>query len=445
MRRLPQGAHLVLDPDLPPARGPAGLGRRRQPVCAACRHRCHHEEFCNACHGDSAPGASTNVVVGSVRRRPVGAVDGHGPGLNDGVVTEYQTASTFNAPLNGGGFVQAANLVDWETSATAAFKAVTSTHSMEQTGILWGAGNAVSADPGSDLHELPRSSRQLELPPAEGRRQRQHRWWLHPRRSFRTAWSSRLRPATPYADNGWLKHEAGQVQMADYLPNYTSGSSQIRCRHRRRLALGMVLRMPRAVRRADERVRLRSVRGGGADLNGAAPGGPTRHRHPVDITLAAGRRHPPGRGSGRRLTWIARSRSRSTRAPASMRQNQVGCLTCHFAHGSNAQMSGWAAAHLEHQRRRHLGSGAGHASQASILTRPTCSRSVLRPNTPIAGTQRTAAYRQPRRVRALPRQVGNAARRCRVDTGMHDKERGPGHPARGPSFRRGMARPLLVI
>jgi hypothetical protein len=30
-----------------------------------------------------------------------------------------------------------------------------------------------------------------------------------------------------------------------------------------------------------------------------------------------------------------------------VRQYNVGCLTCHYAHGGNSQMSGWSAAHLE--------------------------------------------------------------------------------------------------
>ena len=44
-------------------------------------------EFCNACHGDTAPGASTNVVMGLFDGGPSSP---HGPGPDDGVVTAVQ-------------------------------------------------------------------------------------------------------------------------------------------------------------------------------------------------------------------------------------------------------------------------------------------------------------------------------------------------------------------
>ena len=36
-----------------------------------------------------------------------------------------------------------------------------------------------------------------------------------------------------------------------------------------------------------------------------------------------------------------------TGAGADFTTNYIGCLTCHRAHGSSTQMTGWAAAHLE--------------------------------------------------------------------------------------------------
>jgi len=340
-------------------------------------------EFCNACHGDSAPGASTNVIAGLFDGGPSAQSTVTVPGLNDGVVTMYQTASTFGAPLNGGGFVQAANIVDWETSATAAYEAVTSTHSMEQVGILWGAGSAVSTTLDltcTNCHDPHGSSNyRLLKDDVNG-----HAVGGYFPDGSPNGMVFSTETNYPYADNGWLKHQAGQDQMALYVPNYTSGSSQIRS------GVGgdsLSTWCAACHEQYDDQTSAYdygAYEAGGADLNGAAPGGPTRHRHPVDITLQQGddilqvaaqadgvmdRKIPlevnPGVGNAR--------------------QNQLGCLTCHFAHGSNASMSGWAAAHLETNTAGTWGpvkdTVAGvDPDKADVLAIGTP------PNTPIAGS-----------------------------------------------------------
>ena len=116
-------------------------------------------EFCDACHGDLAPGASTNVVSGVFDSGPsgalgiaVGAASGSAPsqvasgypGDSGSVVVAYQTASQFNAPLNGGGFARMPDPYQWQSSATIAYKAATSAHRMDTAGPLWGAGNSVA-------------------------------------------------------------------------------------------------------------------------------------------------------------------------------------------------------------------------------------------------------------------------------------------------------------
>ncbi len=62
------------------------------------------KEFCYACHGNEAPGASTNVQAGIFDSGPSSANMGAIGSSNDGVTVAYQTESTFGAPLNGGGF-----------------------------------------------------------------------------------------------------------------------------------------------------------------------------------------------------------------------------------------------------------------------------------------------------------------------------------------------------
>lgn len=296
------------------------------------------EEFCNACHGDLAPGASTNVVAGKFDAGPSAPDDVAVPGLNGGVVTAYQTDSEFGAPLNGGGFSTAASIVDWETSATAAYEGVTSTHSMEKTGVLWGDG--VAATTNMDLtctncHDPHGSSNyRLLKDEVNGNAVGGYNPDGTP-----AGMVFSVETNYPYADNGWLKHQAGQDQMALYVPNYTSGSSQIRAGVS---GASMSAWCSACHEQYDE------ISGdydyGTYEANGALDS-QTRHRHPVDITLV----------QGDDILQVAAQADGllDKRIPlevnpgvADARQNQLGCITCHYAHGSNADMTGWSNAHL---------------------------------------------------------------------------------------------------
>ena len=79
-------------------------------------------EFCNACHGDLAIGASTNVASGIFDAGPSSGTPSQLVGsvatvtVGSTTVTTavtYETSSTFNAPLNGGGFVQMPDPYTW--------------------------------------------------------------------------------------------------------------------------------------------------------------------------------------------------------------------------------------------------------------------------------------------------------------------------------------------
>ena len=142
-------------------------------------------------------------------------------------VHAYQTDSTFNAPLNGGGFDRMPDPYAWQTSASVAYKAASSAHKMDVTGPLWGAGVSpldLRRRRRSHLHRLPRSARYVELPSPEGPGQRRHRRWLRLPATSRPRSSSRTKqgyPVPTYVANpgggvqvgslpngGWLKHEA---------------------------------------------------------------------------------------------------------------------------------------------------------------------------------------------------------------------------------------------
>ena len=307
-------------------------------------------EFCNACHGDLAPGASTNVVGGIFDGGPSAQTTVTVPGLNDGVATSYQTSSTAFAPLNGGGFATAASIVDWEANGAGAYEAITSAHSMEKVGVLWGAGASANQtmtltctnchDPhGSSNYRLLKDSVNGvtvggytgDVPNA-------------------VVFSTETGYDDVVAEGGWLKHEDGQAQVGAYRPNYTSGSSQIMAG-----TAGDSLSAWCAACHSQY-----DDRSGAYDYlayEGSASGGvgsENRHRHPVDIPLGP----LMVDGGHASLQTVPQPNAETTgldrRIPlevlpgaGTVRQYNIGCLTCHYAHGGNAQMSGWSAAHLE--------------------------------------------------------------------------------------------------
>jgi len=141
-------------------------------------------QFCDACHGDQAPGASTNVQSGIFDSGPsqgtndpgtpsgspltphsrtlgAGSPAGTYPGDGGAAVLQYNTASLFGAPLNGGGFDRMPDPYAWQgvdpdtggaaalPAGTVTFSQTTSAHKMDATGPLWGSGSTVSSFAGN--------------------------------------------------------------------------------------------------------------------------------------------------------------------------------------------------------------------------------------------------------------------------------------------------------
>jgi|GEM_PF-636451 len=317
-------------------------------------------EFCNACHGDLAPGASTNVVSGVFDSGPSGSstqvvgVLGDSNGVTDGgddVVIAYSTESTFNAPLNGGGFSTMPNPYTWEASATVAYKNATSAHSMEQVGPLWGAGNALSTttltctschDPhGTSNYRLLKGSVNGQTVGGyEADGETPNTFVISGEQGFPL--SNAL--GGSYAQNGFLKHEAGASQMSTYFPDYTTPRYAT-------FADGITAEKSMSVWCSGCHTGYNdrsSAANYGAYEGGGGVGTQTRHRHPVDMPVTAGK---PVAGQSLNEAvlfdqyWIPLEENLS--GSGDPYQNVVGCLTCHRAHGSSADMTGWAAAHLE--------------------------------------------------------------------------------------------------
>ena len=364
-------------------------------------------EFCNACHGALAPGASTNVASGIFDSGPSAgntvvapassgtvAVNGTYPGDGGAVATQYNTDSTFGAPLNGGGFTRMPDPYAWQGetgpgAGTVTFVASTSAHRMDVVGPLWGSGNAVSSFGGSsgmtctDCHDPHGSSnyRLLKAKPnpsnpaivggyaPDGETPNpfvfsDERGYPIPAVSITNPGGGVVTPGNP--TGGWLKHQAGANQMALYRPNYTDTTGT---------PILHTVR-PNPVTSVNEAVSMSvwcaschmnynpSSAGVATNYNydpylpgSGTPGGAATsaigtqayHRHAIDITMAA------GLGAGRALAeqvvgapaWVPLENAPTGASTSSDPTNgYIGCLTCHRAHGSSATMAGWSNAHL---------------------------------------------------------------------------------------------------
>lgn len=320
-------------------------------------------DFCNACHGDAAPGASTNVVSGVFDSGPTGPSGSSIGGSNGGVTIQYVSDSQFNAPLNGGGFTQMPDPYTWEASATVSYVPATSAHSMEQAGPLWGAGNAVPTWPNltcADCHD-PHGTSNYRLLKAQVNGKTVGGYLADGETPNAFVYSFETGYPDPTGPNkGWLKHEAGAAQMAAYRPDYTGGTKILHqdATGQKSLSVWCAACHENYATRNGNTAANGGLTGtynydgstGAPNSEDGVVGAKVRHRHPVDITLAAG--WGPGRALQEQVvsdqTWVPLELQLGAdpNDTSQFYQNWIGCLTCHRAHGSSVEMTGWAAAHL---------------------------------------------------------------------------------------------------
>lgn len=358
-------------------------------------------EFCEACHGDTAPGASTNVASGVFDSGPsgasginIGAGSGTiasglptGPAGDSGsVVVAYQTASTFNAPLNGGGFNRMPDYyaymgLDGNSMNTVSYVAATSAHKMDVDGPLWGGANAVSTYGGTvgltctDCHD-PHGSSNYRLLKATVNNINvggydannnptplvfsDEQGYPIPTSGITNGGGGVQDPVND-PNGGWLKHAAGAAQMALYRPNYTdtTGTPLLHTKVTPGTSISAwcaACHIGYNQSSAGDPV--------AGNYNPYLPN-PTEnpsdpqvgpqdfHRHAVDITLAQGAPNPgnPNESVGALTEPVKQDAGfvpleQNGANAGNWWDNYMGCLTCHRAHGSSVSMTGYAAAHL---------------------------------------------------------------------------------------------------
>jgi len=354
-------------------------------------------EFCEACHGDTAPGASTNVASGvfdsgpsaagafptggvvttgsadgpawqgTTAGTPTGSTSASGPVDLSSVVTAYKTGSVFNAPLNGGGFNRMPDPYAWQANASISYVKATSAHKMDVSGPLWGAGGSAgtplyaggTALTCTDCHD-PHGAANYRLLKAVVNGNPVGGYTgtggLNPDPFVFSNEEGYPLPGSPGAPNGgWLKHQDGADQMAAYRPNYTDTTgtpiySTYSASNQKSMSVWCAgchtdynsANAATAINyNYDPYLPAPGFPGAGSPV-----GAKDYHRHAVDVSMGNQELSIAG---GRTLyeaviesaTWIPLE---NTSAGSNV---MLGCLTCHRAHGSSVLMTGYAAAHLE--------------------------------------------------------------------------------------------------
>jgi hypothetical protein len=306
-------------------------------------------DFCYACHGNSAPGASTNVQYGIYDSGPTGSTT-H-------TANFYASNSKYGATLNGGGF---------ERLGADASETVMSAHDMQGTGskvgsaTVWGyipptTGASSQAVLGAfkctSCHDPHGSSNYRLLKDIVNGAV------VGGYTASGTPQPFVISNEQGYPTGGFRKGQTGEDDVAGYVPNYTTPQyAQLSGRAMSGWCAGCHVAYGSQDSSYTYTTGMEVVN---ASTGTSEPLGEKGfHRHPVDVSLSLGmapdddralnvqtlnddglplemtlgNRNPAYTDAGTEPFWTA--------------DGNISCLTCHYAHGSAATMDGWAVAQL---------------------------------------------------------------------------------------------------
>jgi len=300
-------------------------------------------EYCLVCHGDGAPGASTNVITG----------------VFEGT-SAFVTSSTAGAPLNAGGFGAMPDPYAWDASSTVEVVPSTSRHDLDTGPLpLWGSGTSLATIPSLNCiscHDPHPTSNYRMLRGSVNSTVVGGYTGVNGDEPNAFVFSTETGYPIPGVDvsnpaGGFLKGAAGIGQLAAYRPDYTGGTQLLNVTAdaaNRSMSVWCAschtgYRQTSALTTVTANFEIYEAN----PVTGDQVGALDRHFHPVDITLENG--YGPTRSLPATVVsdpyWVPLEAAPS--GGGEYWKDYIGCMTCHRAHGSSTAMTGWGASHLE--------------------------------------------------------------------------------------------------
>jgi hypothetical protein len=292
-------------------------------------------QFCYACHDGTAQGANTDVQFGEYT-----ADSAYSP----------QPPAAFNVDgtaLNGGGFEKIGGISGGSVSSTHMYNGAswgayggglmgegTSTATGDQIGSI-GTSNQIKMDCTS-CHD-PHGSSNYRLLKDQVNGNAVGGYTGGGANPTPNPWVTSVE--TGYPQTGWLLHQAGQNQMALYKPDYTTPMYAKGATALKGMSGWCSGCHSTYIQKGQD-----GATGPASIYNAGDGAGPvSRHRHPVNVPLSNFAGPQSLIVTDLPLPLAHDASVEDSGHPVNKASDWLDCLACHYAHGTDATMTGWAA------------------------------------------------------------------------------------------------------